>query len=78
MTLEQLPTGQRALIAEVQGEDSLRARMLALGLRAGREVAVIRRANLGGPIQVRVGSTDLMMRRKEASLIQLTVIETLR
>ncbi len=78
MTLEQLPTGQRALIAEVQGEDGLRARMLALGLRAGREVAVIRRANLGGPIQVRVGSTDLMMRRKEASLIQLTVIETLR
>ena len=78
MTLEQLPTGQRALIAEIQGEDGLRARMLALGLRAGREVAVIRRANLGGPIQVRVGSTDLMMRRKEASLIQLTVIETLR
>ena len=30
MTLEQLPTGQRALIAEVQGEDGLRARMLAL------------------------------------------------
>ena len=78
MTLEQLPTGQRALIAEVQGEDGLRARMLALGLRAGREVAVIRRANLGGPIQVRVGSTDLMMRRKEASLIQLTAIETSR
>ena len=78
MTLEQLPTGKRALIAEVQGEDGLRARMLALGLRAGREVGVIRRANLGGPIQVRVGSTELMMRRREASLIQLTVIETSR
>lgn len=71
MTLEQLPAGQRGRIAEVTGDEALRARMFALGLRNGREVAVIRRARLGGPLQVRIGSTDLVVRRREASLIKL-------
>lgn len=71
MTLEQLPVGHKARIASLEGDDSLRARMFALGLRAGREVLVIRRARLGGPLQIRIGSTDLMVRRSEARLIRL-------
>jgi ferrous iron transport protein A len=72
VTLEQLPAGHKARIASLQGDESLRARMFALGLRSGREVAVIRRARLGGPLQIRIGSTDLMLRRSEARLILLT------
>lgn len=75
MTLEQLPAGQRARISEVQGDDGLRARMFALGLRVGREVAVIRRAAWGGPLHVRIGTTDLVMRRREANLIRLAIVE---
>ncbi|HEY0720102.1 MAG TPA: FeoA family protein [Gammaproteobacteria bacterium] len=71
MTLEQLPVGHKARIAALEGDDSLRARMFALGLRTGREVLVIRRARLGGPLQIRIGSTDLMIRRSEARLIRL-------
>lgn len=71
VTLEQLPVGQRALIAEVSGDQALRARMFALGLRHGREIAVIRRARLGGPLQVRIGTTDLIVRRTEARLVKL-------
>ncbi len=77
MTLEQLPTGKRACITNIQGEEGLRSRMFALGLRSGREVAVIRRAALGGPLHVRIGSTDLMMRPKEANLIRLAVAEAI-
>ncbi len=71
MTLEQLATGQCARIAQVEGDEPLRTRMFALGLRNGREVAVIRRARLGGPLQIRVGSTDLIVRRREARMITL-------
>jgi ferrous iron transport protein A len=71
VTLEQLPVGHKARIASLEGDESLRARMFALGLRAGREVLVIRRARLGGPLQIRIGSTDLMVRRSEARLICL-------
>ena len=71
MTLEQLPVGESALIEDVLGQEALRARLLALGLRAGREVAVIRRAWLGGPLHIRIGSTDVALRRKEAKLVRL-------
>lgn len=71
MTLEQLSVGQKATILSLDGDEGLRARMFALGLRSGREVAVIRRARLGGPLQIRIGSTDLMVRRSEARLIHL-------
>ncbi len=77
MTLKQLPAGKRACITNVQGEKELRSRMLAMGLRSGREVAVIRRAGMGGPLHIRIGSTDLMMRRKEADLIRLAVAESI-
>ena len=74
MTLAHLPVGQPAWIANVTGEESgLRARMNALGLRSGREVAVIRRAVFGGPLHIRVGTTDLVLRRREADLVRLAV-----
>ncbi len=72
VTLEQLAQGHTARIAEVVADEALYQRMLALGLRAGREVAVIRRARLGGTLQIRVGSTDLVIRPKEARRIRLT------
>ena len=75
MTLEQLPVGESALIEDVSGQEALRARLFALGLRVGREVAVIRRAGLGGPLHIRVGSTDIALRRKEAKLVRLAVAE---
>ncbi len=71
-TLEHLRPGHRGCIAGIaEIDERIRARMFALGLRIGREVAVIRRAGLGGPLHVRVGSTELMMRRREAGLVQL-------
>jgi ferrous iron transport protein A len=72
MTLEQLPIGDRAQITAVEGSNSMRSRMFALGLRRGREVAMIRKATLNGPLQVRVGSTDLIIRRREARRVRLT------
>ncbi len=72
MTLEQLSIGDRARIIAVEGSDSMRSRMFALGLRHGREVAMIRKATFNGPLQVRVGSTDLIIRRREARRVRLT------
>jgi ferrous iron transport protein A len=78
MTLEQLSPGKRAMIAGVDAAEALRARMSALGLRVGREVAVVRRARLQGPLHIRVGTTDLIIRPKEARLIRLAVADALK
>jgi ferrous iron transport protein A len=40
-----------------------------LGLREGCVVQVLRKASLGGPIHVRVGTTEVIMRRIEAKRI---------
>ena len=71
MTLDQLPTGESATVAAVDGEPALRMRIEAMGLRAGRRVQVVRRARLGGPLQVRVGLTDLIIRPVQARLVRL-------
>ena len=71
MTLNLLKAGEVAKIASVSADDALKARINGLGLRIGQEVAVIRRACMGGPLQVRVGHTDILMRPEQANLIKL-------
>jgi ferrous iron transport protein A len=71
MTLDLLPLLQPATIDEVSGEQVVALRMQSMGLRVGRQIMVIRRSRLGGPLQVRVGSTDLMLRPREARLVRL-------
>ena len=56
MTLNLLQAGEVAKIASVTADAALKARISGLGLRIGQEVAVIRRARMGGPLQIRVGS----------------------
>ncbi len=69
MTLSGLRVGETARIQAITGEDSLRQRLTAMGLRVGRETRLVRRAWLGGVLQVRIGSTDLIMRRRDADCV---------
>jgi ferrous iron transport protein A len=76
MTLDQLEPGETALILDVDAEPALRTRIEAMGLRVGREVQVVRRARGGGPLQVRVGLTDLIIRPVQARLIHVVAAPT--
>lgn len=71
MTLADLPTGQTGTIAALSGDPDIRIRIQSLGLRVGREVAIIRRSRFGGPIQVRIGTTDLLIRPQQAAQVLL-------
>lgn len=46
-------------------------RLEALGLQPGQVVQVLRRAPWSGPIHLQVGMTELMLRRRDASRIQV-------
>ncbi|MBB5191360.1 ferrous iron transport protein A [Silvimonas terrae] len=63
-----------ARVLKLHTPADLTQRLCALGLRPGREVTVLRRGWLGGPLQLRIGSTELMLRREHARAI---VVETL-
>ena len=69
--LDQLHPCQTAEIQSVQAEKEFSRRLFALGLRPGRLVRVLRRGPLKGPLHVRVGHTDVMIRRQDARHIQV-------
>lgn len=71
MSLNQVQTGQAATITEILAGDHLLQRMIALGFRRGRRVSVIRRAWHEGPLHVRVGMTEIMIRRTDADSVQV-------
>lgn len=70
-SLNHLPAGRCGTILSIDAPDELTARMRALGLQPGRRIKVIRRSPFQGPIQIRAGQTDLMIRRAEAATIQM-------
>lgn len=69
--LDEVLPGQCVVITRVLSADALKRRMCGLGLRVGRQVAVVRQARMGGPLQIRIGSTELMIRRGEARMIEV-------
>jgi ferrous iron transport protein A len=64
--LADLMPGDHAIIARLKVDEALYQRLSAMGLRIGRPIQVIRQAAMAGPIQVRVGFTDLILRRADA------------
>lgn len=75
MTLDDLAVGKTATIVAVDGDGPLIQRLMALGLLAGSEVSVIRRAIGGDPIEVEVMGYALSLRRAEAGHVSVAPID---
>ena len=71
-TLEQLASGESGDVMAIRVDADLKKRFSALGLKEGVHVQVLRKATLGGPIHLRVGTSELILRRQEARCISLT------
>ena len=69
ITLAALHPGDTATIVAIHAEEALHQRLLALGFRSGKQVKLIRKAGFSGPLQVRIGTTDILLRRGEAAKI---------
>jgi ferrous iron transport protein A len=66
-----LPLGTTALILGLQAEVGLEQRLQALGFRTGKQISIVRKAWLGGPLHIRIGTTEVIMRRRDAKAIQV-------
>jgi ferrous iron transport protein A len=71
-TVANLHPGESGVIHAVHADESLFQRLSALGFRQGKKIELIRRANFNGPLHVRIGSTDIVLRESEARRIQIT------
>jgi ferrous iron transport protein A len=72
MTLNQLSPNASGVIEAIHAGQDLRRRLCGLGLRLGIRVRVIRQSPMNGPMQVRVGHTDLILRRADAANIEIS------
>ena len=71
ITLAHLHPGDTATIVAIHAEEALHQRLLALGFRSGKQIELIRRASFSGPLQVRIGTTDILLRRNEATKVKV-------
>jgi ferrous iron transport protein A len=73
--LYNLKSGDLATISGINtatAEQSLYQRLMALGFRVGKQIKVMRKASFNGPLHVRIGSTDIILRESEAKLIKIS------
>ncbi|MFA7268026.1 MAG: FeoA family protein [Sterolibacterium sp.] len=68
-SLSDLDPGQEAVISAVHANEALHYRLAALGFRIGQRIQLMRRGRWAGPLHVRLGATDVMLRQAEADLI---------
>lgn len=73
-TLAELPVGARVRVAGLDGDDGVALRLLEMGLVPGVEVAIVKRAPLGDPLELRVRGFHLSLRRREAANVRVEVL----
>ena len=72
--LSDLALGQSAQVVSIHCSESLAQRLSALGFRTGKPLQVLRAGKLAGPLHVRLGTTDVILRRSEAAQIEVQPI----
>lgn len=72
-TLRHAPRGCRCRVRRHRAQGAVRQRLLDLGLLPEAEVEVVRVATLGDPIEIRVGSCFVALRKEEAERIDVEV-----
>ncbi|HRX01766.1 MAG: ferrous iron transport protein A [Anaerolineales bacterium] len=68
-SLTDLSPSDHAIIQEVRGHGALRKRLLDMGVIPGAEIAVVRVAPLGDPVEYLVKGYHLSLRHSEAQQI---------
>lgn len=70
--LDTLPVGARAVLGPPAEVDATVVRLLEMGLTAGAEVALTRRAPGGDPLEIEIRGTRLCLRRADAARFPTT------
>ncbi len=68
-SLDILKPGSSARLVSIGGERSFRCRLMEMGLLPGTPVRVIRRAEMGGLVELEIRGCRLSVRQGEASRV---------
>lgn len=74
ITLSKASAGDRCVVLEIAANQlELKSRLYALGIIPGIVLEILRFAPLGDPMQVKVGSSFISIRRQEAHAILVRI-----
>ena len=71
MTLNDLHTGETAVITRIRGRGAFRKRLSEMGFIRGKHVTVLKSAPLKDPVEYRILDSNVSLRRSEASLVEV-------
>jgi len=71
--LHDLKPGTKAIVLDVEGDITLRQKLLGMGLTKGAEVKVVRNAPLRDPMEIEVRGYYLSLRKIEAEKVIVEV-----
>lgn len=75
--LSQLLPGQKGIVKKVIGNSMVKRRIVDMGVVAGTVIEVKKFAPLGDPMEIKVKGFNLSLRKKEADIIELEMMEAL-
>jgi ferrous iron transport protein A len=75
MTLDNLAVSRRGIVRRLQGDPSIRRRLLSMGFVPGVEVETLRVAPMGDPIAYELKGYNLSLRREEAAFVEVELIQ---
>jgi len=73
MDLSQITKNQKALIKSIHAQNTLKKRLLSLGLGIGKEVEVVETSLQKNTIKLSLGFSSIALRFDEAKLIEVEV-----
>ncbi len=72
MKLKELKRGEEAVVAGFSTSDAAyRQKLLRMGLTKNAEFKVVRKAPFGGPIEIEVKGSRLVLRSDEANVLEV-------
>ncbi|RLD72478.1 MAG: ferrous iron transport protein B [Bacteroidetes bacterium] len=71
MTLNELHTGDSAIITRIRGRGAFRTRLTEMGFIRGKNIKVVKSAPLKDPVEYRILDSNISLRRSEASLVEV-------
>lgn len=72
-TLSSLSAGQTATVQALHVDSSFLFRLNALGFRIGKTLELIRKGPFDGPLHIKLGNTEVMLRQQDAAKIEVLV-----
>jgi Fe2+ transport system protein FeoA len=70
-SLAELKIGTRARVISVDGANSVSKRLMEMGVVPGAPIKIIKNAPLGDPMEIRIRSYNLALRKSEAQTIRV-------